>query len=580
MVDTLTITPASASLKIGDGAQTISVQVHVENVGQSWLRLRVPVGKDGIFAAVGDAENCEFKLGSTVLGVWGDEPKRNEYVSRQSAVINGSGDHKIEISKILCNTSTMPANIEIIKVVSQNRIETTEKKDLLIQKTIPNDGPEILYFRAEPPYLDGKAEVILSWDFRNPATKAKLQTFKDRGFTEVSKRQYPEELSQNWNYILQALDPENLETILGESDVTVQVHPPGWKRVDPAPLHKKAVPDPFPSVIFDNDGDWTDHLYAILCRPGEAPALCRSSNGITGWAIVERGTPAPKAMASSPGLRLGKRLWLIGGSAVDPDPDQKSNKFYYFDIGGNAGWREATFSGGDFEKRMGHACLRLTDTTFWVLGGFGRYEVLNDVWQFTLNEPKPPSDSVTLSAAKVVEAPGEKWLPRCLFSAVQTKDKSIWVCGGLASPTADARGDIWSAKLAHPPAPLQWQKRPRDPPPKEYVADDAIGMGVVRWQQGVLAVVSQRPGVNSTEDRRLIRGLPDPGRDQDNWGDSLAQSMTLAGCRWESLPHHITATWFKGRLFVRYLHMDAMLSDAEPPGGLYCFTPADRRAAS
>ena len=110
--------------------------------------------------------------------------------------------------------------------------------------------------------------------------------------------------------------------------------------------------------------------------------LCKSADGVTDWQVI--GENVPKGMESSPGVLLGNRLWLIGGSAVNPD--QISNRICYYDLSEREyGWRDARVTGFENGARMGHACVVVKDKTIWVLGGRDELPpVLNDVWSLTI----------------------------------------------------------------------------------------------------------------------------------------------------------------------------------------------------
>ena len=67
-------------------------------------------------------------------------------------------------------------------------------------------------------------------------------------------------------------------------------------------------------------------------------------------------------MESSPGVRLGNRLCLIGGSSVDPGPEIQEDLVLRSQPNAAIGWKDATVTfRGDFEERMGHACVIVDD---------------------------------------------------------------------------------------------------------------------------------------------------------------------------------------------------------------------------
>jgi len=327
-------------------------------------------------------------------------------------------------------------------------------------------------------------------------------------------------------------------------------------------------------VIFDaGEGGGADALYAIFVRPandgGRKAVLCRSKNGITDWEVIH--DQVPEGMESSPGVRLKNRLWLIGGSAVDPA--QISNRIVYYVLDGKSSarsrgsWREASVtdvSGASAPRfqdcaRMGHACVIAGDNTIWMLGGIDKYRsTLNDIWSVTIG------DDGTLKAAAVTVA--KRFTPRCMFSA-STFAKMIWVCGGVSSPNGNPLNDIWATPLPLT-ANLAWTPRPKpaenDPVRAEYIAENAIGTGAAPCDDKLNVVATKRTGGPAWQITGAMRTLATGGMREtaDSWpiADPPALPTTLRG-NWTSTPHSVAAVSFDNRLYLRYLHRNALYGE-------------------
>jgi hypothetical protein len=106
--------------------------------------------------------------------------------------------------------------------------------------------------------------------------------------------------------------PANQTEVRDALDRTVQVISPGWNRI--------ALPQGSPVRLYvanDFSGSGSDRLYAIFKHGRGTYALYSSATGVDAWRL-EPGD-VPQHMATSPGAYCKNKLWLIGGSSVDPD---------------------------------------------------------------------------------------------------------------------------------------------------------------------------------------------------------------------------------------------------------------------
>jgi len=162
-------------------------------------------------------------------------------------------------------------------------------------------------------------------------------------------------------------------------------------------------------------------IFAVFRRklPGnkEEGRLFQTGNPFWGWTSIKY--PVPEGFVTSPGVYYNDKLWLIGGSQIDPD--NTSNGVWCFDPQ-KGGWED--YGDAEWSERMGHAVLEF-DRKIWVLGGCDRNgNALKDVWALDVSSKKWGPIPIDL--------PSE----RCMFSPV-IFNNDIWLCGGLIDPLSD-----------------------------------------------------------------------------------------------------------------------------------------------
>lgn len=118
------------------------------------------------------------------------------------------------------------------------------------------------------------------------------------------------------------------------------------------------------------------------------------------------------------------RIWIIGGTALDPGKENKGrNDVWYSSDGIN--WTEATQSAA-FPPRIGHTTL-VFNNRMWVIGGSRSTVPLNDVWY--------SSDGITWTSATDTAS----FSPRERHSSVVYNNK-MWVIGGY---DGQYKNDTW-----------------------------------------------------------------------------------------------------------------------------------------
>ncbi len=529
---------SATSLTIGDDyAKTNTIEFTIKLTGNEavWLELHIPIGEDGVLRRPEDANDITLSTFGTdpspgVLDSAGDPNVKlwslGDY--DDGVQVHDSYEVSVKIGDILCRAGEGGSNITVIGRPASST--TAIITSLTIAKAKPKTAPDnpICYLIAEPTFMIGQGDVTLTWEVVGN-TSVGLQTPSGKNISTTESR-FTDTHSDGGTYTL---------TVSGKQrQVTVNVLRKGWHPLQPLGTHA------FPSVIFDSGGRTVGALYAIFVHGTERTAvLCKSMDGITGWQIVN--DAVPDGMELSPGVQLGNRLWLIGGSTVDPEC--KSNRICFYDLDHtDQGWQDTTVTGADdFERRMGHACVIVNDTTILVMGGCGRHEALNDVWKLESDT----TDRNTLHAVRVTKS--SAWAPRCMFSAVNFNGM-IWVCGGVTAPNGTPLGDLW----ASPSSPLSWKERPKDT--LGSVGANAIGTGAAFCDDTLFMVVTKQTGGPA---RTLKKGMwtiskNDIRNTSDTWEKgSLAPELSID---WTSNPHSIALVGFNGRLYLRYLHRNAM----------------------
>lgn len=173
-----------------------------------------------------------------------------------------------------------------------------------------------------------------------------------------------------------------------------------------------------------------DVLYGLFRHDlgGVAQALLfATSNPFGGWRLIASHVPGedglvPAGFDSSPGAYCRDRIWLIGGSQIDPDAS--SNGVWSIDPIAGGAWENC--GPAPWRARMGHAIV-VMDERIWLMGGRDEAgNALNDVWVL---DPRDGRNAWR-------QQPLPPWSPRCLFGPT-VFDGRIWLYGGVKEPFSD-----------------------------------------------------------------------------------------------------------------------------------------------
>jgi hypothetical protein len=281
-------------------------------------------------------------------------------------------------------------------------------------------------------YATGYASLVLyknnvqvrTWK-RNTTTSAISEPFSDSPFiTSVYRLEA---------YVSEA-DSQPAQT----DQRTVQVISPGWNRI--------ALPQGSPTRLFvanDFSTGRGDRLYGIFVDAHGHAALYSSATGIDAWQPEQGNDGFPQHMQTSPGVACKNKLWLIGGSSVDPMVISKEVWCYEEDERtGLRAWQKKEDKLNGMPARMGHSCIVFNGYIF-VLGGMSKTKPLNDVWRGAEDENTGTVEWIAMT--KDDTPASSRWDPRCLFAATEF-NRRMYVYGGTDDPDSVKRkDDLWSS---------------------------------------------------------------------------------------------------------------------------------------
>ncbi|MEN6374658.1 MAG: kelch repeat-containing protein [Smithella sp.] len=258
--------------------------------------------------------------------------------------------------------------------------------------------------------------------------------------------------SSDVNFRLVGYDDNNNPVV--EQTLSIKVLQPGWydkkntliKCDSGHPDKTDSHYDLEPTLLVNADNAKLYGLFRFKFKGREWILLFETQNPFGDWIFVptlfdKKEGYLPEGIATSPGVYHDDKIWLIGGSQIDPD--QCSNGVWCLDCldltTEEKEWKDRTPTPTPelphWKSRMGHAVL-VFDNKIWLMGGLDEAgNPLNDIW--TLDISKEENKWTQLAEAD--------WEPRCLFSTAVFEGK-IWIYGGAAAPFSQILyNDLWSA---------------------------------------------------------------------------------------------------------------------------------------
>lgn len=402
-----------------------------------------------LFLDDADARKCDKSKPNDWEVVWDFSRKEQGWFTLKIFSFRPLAENQvltISFANVISKTSPDKAAVLFFETDFSDAIQ-----DLTIAKTAPM--PDIISFTADPPEggqnLPGK-NVILKWrtfklsnrelvqigiadpiacDFSEDEGQKKItcaaadMTFRLKGYDgpkAIFRDLQIKVLTQGWYDMRNTVwegDPGYPGPRTANEARTLETN----KRYDLEPTH----------LFNAND----QRLYAIFRRMfagREKGFIFTTENPLGGWSLVESSVPdqpdpVPQGFTTSPGIYFDDKLWLIGGSQIDPD--NTANDVWCFDPRKGV-WQN--WGTADWPARMGHAVLAFQNK-IWVMGGRDESgNSLNDIWTFDVAGRR--WDSLGQAA----------WEPRCLFNPTvyevtldsAEKEEQIWLYGGAQEPNS------------------------------------------------------------------------------------------------------------------------------------------------
>jgi len=463
-MDFTTAPTADTAVKIGGANQSankvgINVTASPQLPAGTKVRVTVTVGWGASAADLLDSQNALVKVTRQPVGKQPDLPAATPPPTGKKAWNTGNFPIELPVTILLENfVSNTPPGDAVIGVLVEtstgvNQWSKGEDSSITVKKALePRPNPEIRYFTVNPNYIlhAGQTEVTVSFcatgydtltlfrnneEVRNWTAPAAGDKIIFGAFPVKGQLPETEKPSITSVYRLEGKYKKPDQTEVRDAlDRTVQVISPGWNQI--------ALPQGSPVRLFvvnDFGGTGPNRLYGIFKAGGGTYALYSSATGVDGWRL-EPGD-VPQGMARSPGVYYKNKLWLIGGSSVDPDRPGKEVWCYETDPSTKIRyWKRKDDFLAAMPARMGHACVLFRDA-LWVIGGYNNGTAYRDVWQ---GKEKPDGQLEWSPLQNQCE-----WAGRLNPAAATWRNRNgspeVWIYGGSKDPqSSDPMHDFWS----------------------------------------------------------------------------------------------------------------------------------------
>jgi len=473
-------------VKIGQGhAPGNRVVVGVRNKTGTEARLRLTLevktgaAEDALLASRDAPATFDYQGPSDSTPIAGrvvdpaENGKRKWETKSTGVAIKNEAEINLHLTQFESNTPPGAAPLTIgIRADQNGRWEDiSDVPEVSVKKIVEKkDRPTVHYFNVSPDFIlhAGEKKVTLSCYATGYTSlvlyknNVQVHVWTPGGETDKILEPFEDRPSITSVYRLESflLDADNKPV---ETDQrTVQVISPGWNRI--------VLPQGCPTRLFvanDFSTGRGDRLYGIFVNAHGQAALYSSATGVDSWRPEQGNDEFPQHMRTSPGVAYENKLWLIGGSSVDPMVI--SNEVWCYEKDERTGgrtWEKKEIKLNGMPPRMGHSCVVFQDQV-WVLGGYNDSGPLDDLWRLDPVEQvwRPVSTTSTQ----------DQWSPRCMFTTVVYKIRSeeeLWIYGGVRNPTAIRRySDLWATKDgAHwTPVTMKEETLPIVPDPGEPV---------------------------------------------------------------------------------------------------------------
>jgi hypothetical protein len=469
----MTVVLDQAEVKFGEGhASTNTIAIELTNNGlKATVRVTVKVKCGNTEEALLEATTATVIAARTPVGEL-NKTIKDDQIEWQTGEFGTEIDKdktlKITLKGFDSNTRPGPAKVEVV-VQPEKDGDWGEgfKETFEVTKTAETPTePTIHYFTVTPDYVlhagrDSVTVSLYATDFDKIKLYRNNQLFRELpdkfipaqktvitpGSREVTviTASFHEGPSITTVYRLEASNKPKVPPIVEPPTIiqrTVHVISPGWNQIAP--------PQGYPTRLFvapdftsSKGASAPERLYGIFVDRDAKANLYSSATGVDDWRL--EGGSVPPEMAMSPGVYYDNKLWLIGGSSVDPDATGKEVQVYEKDtVKSEMHWAEGPKTPPTMEARMGHTCVAVPGGPYkgiWVLGGYNKAgKCLDDVW--------------TLRGETWSRQPAEesRWPARMRLAAACFRfdpnapdDYEVWIYGGADSPNPKVRmTDLWS----------------------------------------------------------------------------------------------------------------------------------------
>jgi Kelch motif len=388
-----------------------------------------------------DQWNCEWDFP-------GDASFCLKIYSYDDTLFKNGESIEIALSNVISKTAPGKATLSFASDLSE------DSQTLEISKEAKT--PDIIYFISEPEEgvqnLPGD-DILLKWR-TNQLTKRMLNQIGvgdplPADFSTDEGAKLIPSVSADVSFRLSGYD----EAMRIERTLSVRVLRSGWydrrnsllegdpgyprpenKEENRALKRHESGYDLEPTLLLNANDVKLYAIFRLVFQGKERAFLFETPNPFGSWKFVQSFVPnqasfIPEGFSASPGVYFDDKLWLIGGSQIDPD--LCSNGVWCFDPkrGSWESWEAATWS-----PRMGHGVLQFQNK-IWVMGGRDAAgNPLNDVWTL---------ETKTKTWTSLGQA---SWAPRCLFGPAVFQSQ-IWLYGGAQEPfSSKLYDDVYAYK--------------------------------------------------------------------------------------------------------------------------------------
>ena len=492
---------ATGTVTIGEGHSTGNqVAITIKNTGSAQSKVRVTIGvkcgntPEGLLhassARVVATYDAPVDPKGNLSATTSQPPdSRSWQTSSKGNVLNTDQMVTIKLAGFESNTPPGDAPLDIQVYVYNGsdwvRAAGTDSQSKLVitKKAEQKEKPAIHYFSVSPDFVLHAGQTPVELGFYATGFDSLVLFRNNQEVESWPSNQHPknddgsitgtfeDRPSITTAYRLEGKTKTEGEKVKNIKYRSVQVISPGWNQL--------SLPQGYPARLFVNSdfsgsGSGMARLYGIFLDgdfrdPRTNAALYSSATGVDDWRLEVGDIPKYRddegvwSMATSPGVAYKDKLWLIGGSCVNPDRASAEVWCYELDTQTREmRWvRKGTFPPA-MQPRAGHACVVVPRQNrqgreveeLWVLGGVNNGVELGDVW-------KLEEDQTTWTR---LQPSGNSWPARHMHAAVSftpapDRPTEVWLYGGNAENTLLT--DIWGTSDGG----STWQTRTGISPP-------------------------------------------------------------------------------------------------------------------